>query len=139
MTTKEWLLRGWKIDSEIEALQELRDEAWSQLTSATQKLDGVAVQGFKNPHKFDRVTELDGKIVKRIDELVGIKQEILTAILQVKDRRYRTILMDRYIRFKTWERIAVDDGYNIRHIWRLHGEALQAITPYTERQKDRGQ
>lgn len=127
---KEWLNRVWKINEEIRALQDLRDETWAQVTSITAVGDGVVVQGYKNPHKYDRLVELDDKINRHIDKLIGTKQEVMTAIMQVKDRRYRTILLDRYLRNNTWEQIAVDAGYNIRHIWRLHGEALQAVAVY---------
>lgn len=55
------------------------------------------------------------------------KEKLEIAINDVKDIRYRTVLFGRYIERKKWEQIAVDMNYYIRHIHRLHEEALTVI------------
>lgn len=132
MTAKEWLMRGWRIDREITALERTRKETWERLTSMTPTYAGEAVQGESDPHKFDRLAELDATINRRIDQLVDTKQEIIDVIAQVPDSRYRTLLTERYTAFKTWEQIAVDMNYTWRWTMKIHGQALLAIAPIIE-------
>lgn len=120
-------MRGWRIDREISALERTRQETWDRLTSMTPTYAGEAVQGESDPHKFDRLVELDATINQRIDQLVDTKQEIIDVIAQVPDSRYRTLLTERYTAFKTWEQIAVDMNYTWRRVMQLHGEALVAL------------
>lgn len=127
MTAKDWLRRGWQIDQEINSLLRTKQETRDRLTSVTAGYDGESVQGTRDPHKYDRLAELDEKIDQRIDQLVAVKQEIMDAIAQVEDSRYRTLLTERYMEFKTWEQIAVDMNYTWRRVMQLHGEALIAL------------
>ena len=39
--------------------------------------------------------------------------------------RYQLLLEKRYLCFMPWEKIAVDMGYSIQHIYRLHDWALR--------------
>lgn len=133
MTTKEWMMRGWRIDLEITALERTRQETWDRLTSTTPSYVGKLVKGENDPHKFERLTELDADIDRRIDRLIDTKREIIDVIAQVPDSRYRTLLTERYTAFKTWEQIAVDMNYSFRQVTRMHGLALMALTPIIER------
>ena len=130
MTTKEWFRRGWKLNTEIDKLMASRDAVLAKVTSVTASLSGVVVDGTKDPHKFDRLAEYEDNIDRHIDEYVTVMNEIEGVIHKITDVRYRNLLLDRYKLFKTWEQIAVDEGYDIRHIWRLHGEALKAAEEY---------
>lgn len=127
MTAKEWLRRGWKIDQEINSLLRTKRETRDRLTSITAGYEGDPVQGTRDPHKYDRLVELDSKIDERVDQLVQIKAEITEAIARVQDSRYRTLLTERYLCFRTWEQIAVDMNYSWKQIHRIHGEALIAL------------
>ena len=129
LTTKEWLMRGWKLNREIDKLIEAREAYRAMLTSVTANPSGDVVQSTKDPHKFDRLAEYDDALGADIAEYDHIMWEIQTTIHKVRDSRYRLLLLDRYTLFKTWEQIAVDECYNIRHVWRLHGEALKAAEP----------
>ena len=124
MTAKDWLRRGWR---EINSLLRTKQETRDRLTSVTAGYDGESVQGTRDPHRYDRLAELDEKIDRRIDQLVAVKQEIMDAIAQVEDSRYRTLLTERYMEFRTWEQIAVDMNYTWRRVMQLHGEALIAL------------
>ena len=134
MTTKEWLNRARRLDYEISALIRAKDNAWEQVISITSSPSGVVVSSTKDPHKFDRVIELDDKIDRRIDELCAIKAEILSAINKVEDTSLRTLLLERYINCKTWERIAVDMCYSFSTVVQYkHPQALNAIRPFIEK------
>ena len=46
---------------------------------------------------------------------------------QVEDPELQTLLEKRYLNFHTWGQIAVDMGYNVRHLYRIHDRALLEI------------
>lgn len=124
MNAKQWLMRARNIDREIDELLNERTEVIARLTSITQKLTGETVQSSKDPHKFDRIVELEFEIDRQIDELVAVKAEIENGISKLTDGRYREILRLRYISGKTFEEIAVHIGYSYKQTCRLHGRAL---------------
>lgn len=133
MTSKEFLNRGWHLDREITALLRAKQEARSKALSATRAPDSVNANATPDPHgRFDRLVELEELIDRRVDALVDVKREILTAIAQVEDSRYRTLLTERYVNFLTWEEVAVAMHYGYRQVCRLHGEALRAVAPFVK-------
>ena len=127
MTAKQWLNRGRRIDQEISKLMETKALIEARLTSITQSYDSDGAQSTKDPHKFDRLVEIDSLISERADELTRTKAEILTAINQLPDSRQRLVLISYYIDGKTWEQTAVDLHYSYMHIMRIHGYALVEI------------
>lgn len=130
MTTKEWLMRGWKLNREIDRIIEAREAYKALVTSVTANPSGDVVQSTKDPHKFDRLPEYDEALGNSLAEYDHIMWEIHTTIQKVKDYRYRFLLLDRYTLFKTWEQIAVDMSYTYRRVTQLHGEALKAVEEY---------
>lgn len=127
MTAKQWLNRGRRIDQEISKLMETKALIEARLTSITQSYDSDGAQTTKDPHKFDRLVEIDSLISERADELTRTKAEILTTINQLPDSRQRMVLISYYIDGKTWEQTAVDLHYSYMHIMRIHGYALVEI------------
>lgn len=130
MTTKEWLSRGWKLHGEINALLEEKKLAFDLACSATASTDKERVTTTRrncSEDKFIRYAEYERQIDSRIDMLYRIKQEIRQAIEQVENPIYRTLLIKRYLNFKTWEKIAEEMNYSYMHITRLHGKALQEV------------
>lgn len=127
MTAKQWLNRGRRIDQEISKLMETRELIEARLTSITQSYDSDGAQATKDPHKFDRLVEIDSLISERADELTRTKAEILTTINHLPDSRQRMVLISYYIDGKTWEQTAVDLHYSYMHIMRIHGYALVEI------------
>ena len=127
MTAKQWLNRGRRIDQEISKLMETKELIEARLTSIAQSYDSDGAQATKDPHKFDRLVEIDSLISERADELTRTKAEILTTINQLTDSRQRMVLISYYIDGKTWEQTAVDLHYSYMHIMRIHGYALVEI------------
>lgn len=74
-----------------------------------------------------KVLELEEQINAEIKSLCRVKREINEAIDAVEDMRYRTLLEMRYRLNLSWERIADKMCYDVRHITRLHGEALREV------------
>lgn len=133
MTSKQWLLRVRNIDREIDALLREKQATRDRLTNITQNYSGDGVQSTKDPHKFDRLAELDSLIDSRVSELVRIKAETLNVISCLDNRLQREILCERYLGNKTFEEIAVQVHYSYKQVCRIHGKALIAIAPIIER------
>ena len=131
MTTKEWLNRGRNLNEEINALIKAKEKALYDACNVSIAYDKERVQTSQNNStetKLTRFADYSKAIDERIDELYKIKQEILKAISGVDNSTYRTLLIERYINFKTWERIAVDINYDYYHVIKhLHPKALKAI------------
>lgn len=127
MTTKEWLMRAWKIDREINALIDVQKAAYDRLTGAMTANDNTPVSGTKDPHKFDSYVELTNKIDRRIYDLCAVKAEIIDMISLVGNNTQRALLINRYVLFKTWDQIAVDMNYSYQGVMKLHRIAFQSI------------
>lgn len=108
--------------------QETRD----RLLSITQNYESDGAQSSKDPHKYDRLVEIESLIDGKVEELVMVKAEILAAILKLNDSRERTVLKCRYVDMKTWEQTAVEMNYSYMQVTRLHGYALAHIKDVIE-------
>ena len=127
MNAKTWLIRARNIDREIDALIRARDETRGRVMSITQSYTGNAVQSTKDPHKYDRLVELENLIDQKVDELVGVKAEIIRGVERLNDGRYREILLARYVEGLTFEEISVRIKYSYKQTCRLHGRALMMM------------
>ena len=127
MTAKQYLNRVRRIDKEIEALLRLVQKTRTSLESVTQNYETDGAQTSKDPHKYDRLVELESLVDSKIDEQIELKAEILKTIMQLDDRRQRLVLMEYYVEMKTFEQVAVDINYSWRQVMKIHAKALKAI------------
>ena len=132
MTSKEWLNRGYKLDKEINALLKEQSAALTRATGSTCGTSAERVQTSRRNTTEDRFinyASYSELIDNRIDELYAIKQEILSAINKVDDAVLRTLLIEKYVNFHTWEQIACNMNYSYVHVvHNLHPKALNAIS-----------
>ena len=132
MTSKEWLNRGYKLDKEINALLKEQSAALTRATGSTCGTSAERVQTSRRNTTEDRFinyASYSELIDNRIDELYAIKQEILSAINKVNDAVLRTLLIEKYVNFHTWEQIACNMNYSYVHVvHNLHPKALNAIS-----------
>ena len=131
MTAKEYLGQAYRLDqrinSKLEQVASLNDLA----TKATSTLTGMP----RNPNRatsmmadaIAKIIDLQAEINNDIDRLVDLKREIVGLIKTINNMEYQTLLEKRYLCFETWEQIAVDMGYNVRHVYRIHDEAVEKI------------
>ena len=131
MTVKQWLNRGYRINEEINELIKEQKQALLQATStALCGGEGEKVQssnGNTTERRFVNYAAYSETIDKRIDELYAVKNEILTAINSVDDNTLRELLILRYVKFYTWEEIAIKMGYTFQWAHVLHKRALQNV------------
>jgi hypothetical protein len=74
-----------------------------------------------------KAMDLESEINADLKQLIDIKREVVTIIKCVERTELQTILEMRYLCFETWEEIAVALHYDLRHIHRLHGRALEEV------------
>lgn len=74
---------------------------------------------------IDKHDELTQKINEETDKLFETKKEIRLKIYQIKNPKYRLVLMKWYIRFKKWEQIQEELGYKeLKSVYNVHNKAL---------------
>ncbi len=132
MTAKEYLGQAYRlnqrINSKLEQIQSLNELA----TKCTSMLTDMP----KNPNRsistmsdaIVKIVDLQAEINHDIYHLVDLKRNIVSVIKAVDNTEYQTLLELRYLCFKTWEQIAVTMGYNVRHVYRIHDEAVNSIS-----------
>lgn len=130
MTAKEWLNRGRHLDKEINQLLEDQQNALNLACGTAVSYGGEKVQTSKKnvtERRFIAYADYSAEIDNRIDKLYAIKTEIKAAINKLDDPLLRALLIAYYINMKTFDRIASELHYSIRHINRLHNYALKEI------------
>lgn len=132
MTAKQILAKGRGIDREINALIRTRDETKDRLTHITQSYDGDGAQSTKDPHKFDKLVELEDQINQMIDDLVDQKMLSLNLISHLDDSRERMILKLYYVDFLSWEQVAVSANLSWTHTMRLRKSALAKLDRFVK-------
>lgn len=133
MTAKEFLSQAFRLDqrinsklAQISTLNDLATKCTSTFSDmprnprngATAMEDAVA-----------KIVDLQTEINEDIDCLVDLKRDIVKCIKSVENTEYQTLLEQRYLCFRSWEQIAVDMGYELRYLHKLHGRALDRCEP----------
>ena len=131
MTAKEYLGQAYRLDQRINSKLEQVASLNELATKCTWALTGMP----RNPNRristmaevVAKIVDLQTEINHDIDRLIDLKREMVMLIKSVDNTECQTLLELRYLCFKTWEQIAVDMGYNVRHVYRLHDEATEKI------------
>ena len=131
MTRKEYLNQAYwldrRIDSKLEQLSALKEMA----TKTTNIMNDDVVSHSRNLHSLQdvisKIIDMQAEINNDIDHLVNLKQEIMQVIKGVQNPEHQILLEQRYLCFKSWESVAEELGYNVRHVYRLHDEAVEQI------------
>ena len=131
MKAKEYFGQAYRLDQrinskleQIASLNELAMKCTSTLTGMPRNHD----RSISKIEVVSKIVDLQEEINRDVEKLVDLKRELVWRIKAVDDTEYQTLLELRYLCFKTWEQIAVDMGYNVRHVFRLHDEAVNSIT-----------
>ena len=131
MTAKEYLNQAYRLDQRIRSKQEqisaLNDLATSCSASMTGMPRSPNKGGSRMADAVCKIVDLQDSIAADMQELVELKAEIIATIKAVDCIEYQLILEKRYISGKSWPEIAVDLGYKMRHLYKLHDEALAAV------------
>ena len=71
-----------------------------------------------------KLDELIGKLQAELDNKWNARCAIKDAIEKLPDETEKAVLNFRYINGWKWEKIADGMGYTVRHVARIHGDAL---------------
>ena len=74
-----------------------------------------------------RIVDAESRVNDELEMLEATEREVIDTINKVHDSTLSTLLYERYINGKTFERIAVSMNYSWRQTIRLHGAALNAV------------
>lgn len=128
MNTKTYLSQARYLDMRIKSKLQQVDSLNELATTCTSVLTGMP----RNPSgstsrmadAICKIVDLQAEINRDIDTLVDLKKEIMGVIKAVVNPEHQTLLEKRYLCFLSWEKIAVDMGYDLRYIHKLHTRAL---------------
>ena len=134
MTAKQYMARARYLDGVINDKRLQRKSVYDSLTNITQNYESDGAQSTKDPHKFDRLADLDNLIDQQINEWLDVLLEITETISKVQDDRQRRVLTLYYtVKDKktekplSWEQVAVELHYSYKQTKRIHAKALQAV------------
>ena len=131
MKAKEYLGQAYRLDQRINSKLEQITSLNELATKCNLTLTGMPGNPDRSTSKTAeavcKIIDLQTEIDYDIQKLVDLKREMVWVIKAVDNTEYQTLLELRYLCFKTWEQIAVDLGYNVRHVYRLHDEAVNSI------------
>ena len=113
---EEWLKRGWRLEQEISALKR------------EQRL--AAEQAEENNCGAECALMYTMQIQEQTEMLFSVNLELFECIMRLEERTHRVLLTLRYLSFLTWEDIAQIMEVDVRHVYRLHREALLAAEAY---------
>lgn len=128
MTAKEYLSQAYRLDQRINSKLEQLDNLNDLATRATSTLTGMPHNPSPSTSPMAdvvcKIIDLQHEINADIDRLVDLKRDMVRIIKEVDNTEQQTLLELRYLCFKPWEQIAVDMGYSIHHLYKVHNSAL---------------
>lgn len=128
MTAKEYLSQARYLDARINSKITQVEQLNCLATSATSVLSGMPHNPNKATSKMadivGKIVDLQAEINHDIDILVDLKRDISRLIKSLPNVEHQTLLEKRYLCFQAWEQIAVDMGFSMHYMYRLHNNAL---------------
>ncbi|MTK05682.1 MAG: hypothetical protein F8N38_01150 [Hungatella sp.] len=76
---------------------------------------------------MEQMANLEERIDSKRSELVDKQIKITSAINLLNDDDECTIMTEKYLNGKTWEKVSEDNGYAWMTMHRIHGRALKKI------------
>ncbi|MEG0759060.1 MAG: hypothetical protein RR505_11685 [Raoultibacter sp.] len=131
MTAKEYLMQVRFIDRLIDSKLEQAAQLKATATKATATLSDMPRSDSPDLQSMEtniiKMIDLEREINRDVDRLVDLKKEAMCAIVALPNIEHQLVLEQRYLCFKSWGQISENMCYSLRHVTRLHGEALKAF------------
>ena len=131
MKVKEYLDQARYLDMRIKSKLQQIDALNALATNCSSVISDMPRSPNKSTSKMSdaviKIIDLQDEIRNDMDHLVSLKQEITTVIKSVPDLELQTLLEKRYLCIQSWEQIAVDMGFELRYLYKLHNKALNEI------------
>ncbi|WP_108830907.1 hypothetical protein [Aedoeadaptatus coli] len=116
------------INSKLRQLDQLK--AYRARLPAGSSDTGPVQSGVSDPTASlaTKITDLDRSINDEIDKLVELKESARVLFCRLDcDLRLKLIMELRYLECLDWRGVAARSGYNPRHVYKLHGRALEIL------------
>ena len=131
MTAKEYLSQAHRLDMRIQNLNDEIESMNALATKVTSTVSDMPRSASRNVHRTEdiivNIMEFQDELEEAMNKLVNLKRDIWNTISKLDNDEYRVLLEKRYLSSERWEEIAVEMGYSIDHIFRMHREALDLI------------
>lgn len=128
MNSKDYLARAYRITEligenmqELKKLRQMKDNLPSSIGGGRRS---NAENGAAYTRTVERIIDFENQIISENAELLDIRIETRKRINRVANSNLNLILKKRYLQFMTFEAIADEMNYSVRHVLRLHGQAL---------------
>lgn len=91
--------------------------------------DGSTHERKGNPveNAFCCLADYESEANDLLQEMITARKRAETLIASVSDPIQREVLTRRYIIGQQWEDVAASMTYNLRHVYKIHGAALQKM------------
>lgn len=131
ISIKELLVQAYRVEQRV-------NTKWEQINSL-RDLAEVTSQNFcdmpgspnrnisKMENYISKMVDLQTELFEDIDILLETKKCCMALIKKVDDIDGQIVLEKRYLCYKRWEEIAVELGYTVRQIYRIHDKALECL------------
>lgn len=127
---KEWLRSYRKLATQVDALKERLVATREQLTSARALVYDDMPHGSGSLSDLSdamvRLEEQEGEIIEKLLEVDSARMEIVDA-LNTLPVPVREVMYDRYISWKSWERIFVESNMSKRAVLYRHKDGLMIL------------
>lgn len=131
MTAKEYLKQYENAVKMVARVQREYNEQLEEIDNIRSSLDG---DGLPHGGEISRKVENQAiKLAEKAEELmdaeiysVRIRQQIFSRLLEVPGE-VGDVLVERYINLRTWEDVADQVGYSVRHVHNLHKVGLEKV------------
>ena len=128
---KEYLVQAYRIDQRINSKIEQVSALNNMATKATSTISDMPGSATRNIHRMEdvivKIIDLQNEINADIDKLVDFKAEVMSVIKSIDNLEYQTLLELRYLCFKPWEQIAIELGYSINNVFKMHRKAIELL------------
>lgn len=126
----QWLNRAFNADRLSHALEDKLERDQSLAERLTRYSDGTGGGGAGNSTEdaLIRLSETRSKLQEKLTELESIRAEVYNAICTVDDESLRSILIWRYLDYKSMEQIADRMHYVRRTVHRKFLDALDKMS-----------
>ncbi|AHM57665.1 hypothetical protein EAL2_808p01600 (plasmid) [Peptoclostridium acidaminophilum DSM 3953] len=132
MKTREYLNQSYKLEKRINSKLDQISTLRAMAENISSTISDVPPSGTRNVSRTQdiiiKIIGLENEINDDIDSLIEVKHEIMHAIKGVDNIDCQLLLEMRYLSYHTWEQIAVDLGYCMDNVFKLHRRALDMIS-----------
>ena len=114
-----------RIESKLNQIEELHNLAAKVTAAYSDMPKSPNRDGSRMEDTVCRIIDLESEINQDMLWLVELKKGIVRRIKAVENTELQMVLELRYLSYMRWEEIAIELGYGIDNVFRLHGKPLR--------------